>query len=209
MTQSESEATLLEQAVVGDSDALSALLAQHGGEVRRAITGAIGQQWRSVLDEDDVMQVTYLEAFLKIGSFKPNGIASFKGWLRRIAENNLQDAIKGLARDKRPNPRNRVRAPVGDESVVALYDLVVGDSQSPSRVAGRNERAAILEETIRRLPPDYQLVLREYDLGGQSAEDVAAKLKRSEGAVYMLRARAMERLRELLPSVSQILSAGA
>lgn len=204
-----SDEELLERAVAGDADAMSRLLAQYGGDVRASVTGAIGQQWRSVLDEDDVMQVTYVEAFLQIKGFKPNGIPSFKAWLKRIAEHNLQDAIKGLGRDKRPDPRKRVRAPVGEESVLALYDVVGGDSLTPSRAAGRKERVSVLEACIRRLPPDYQKVIQLYEIEGKSVEEVAAALGRSAGAIFMLRSRAIERLRALLPSVSHLLSTGA
>lgn len=202
--------SLLSSAVAGDAEALTSLLGRYGGEARAAISGAIGQQWRSVIDEDDVMQVTYVEAFLQIKRFQPNGIASFRAWLKRIAEHNLQDAIKGLGRDKRPNPRNRVRAPAGhEESVMALYDVVGGDSVTPSRVARGKERIGIVEESIRRLPEDYRKVIELYELQGRSVEEVAEQLGRSSGAVFMLRARALDRLRALLPSVSSFLSSGA
>jgi len=53
------------------------------------------------------------------------------------------------------------------------------------------------------LPPDYEKVVRLYDLQCKSAVEVAAELGRSEGAVYMLRARAHERLKQELGSSSQ------
>lgn len=202
--------SLLTAAVGGDADALTTLLGSFGGEVRAVITGAIGQQWRSVIDEDDVMQVTYVEAFLQIRHFQPNGIASFKSWLKRIAEHNLQDAVKELGREKRPNPRNRVRAPAGhEESVMALYDIVGGDSLTPSRVARGKERVGLVEECVRRLPEDYRKVIELYELQSLPIEEVAGQLGRTKGAVFMLRARALDRLKNLLPSVSSFLSSGA
>lgn len=71
----------------GDADALESLLEQHGPEVERKLT--IGREWRSVLDPADVMQVTYLEAFLSIAQFDHGRADSFQAWLQRIAENNL------------------------------------------------------------------------------------------------------------------------
>lgn len=199
--------SLLAAAVGGDADALTTLLGRFGGEVRAVITGAIGQQWRSVIDEDDVMQVTYVEAFLQIRHFQPNGIASFKSWLKRIAEHNLQDAVKELGREKRPNPRNRVRAPAGhEESVMALYDIVGGDSLTPSRVARGKECVGLVEECVRRLPEDYRKVIELYELQSLPIEEVAEQLGRTKGAVFMLRARALDRLKNLLPSVSSFLS---
>ncbi len=60
---------------------------------------------------------------------------------------------------------------------------------------------------LAKLPPDYATVIRLYDLQGKPIAEVAADLGRSEGAVYMLRARTHDRLRELLPGESKFFSA--
>ncbi|HEY3242379.1 MAG TPA: sigma-70 family RNA polymerase sigma factor, partial [Phycisphaerae bacterium] len=59
---------------------------------------------------------------------------------------------------------------------------------------------------IGKLPADYAKVVRMYDLEGRSVAEVAAAVGRSEGAVYMLRSRAHDRLRELLASASRFMS---
>ena len=64
--------------------------------------------------------------------------------------------------------------------------------------AARNEAWAALKQAIRRLPEDYQQVVRMYDLEEQPVETVARVLQRSPGAVYMVRARAHRMLRDLL-----------
>ena len=53
------------------------------------------------------------------------------------------------------------------------------------------------------LPGDYEKVVRMYDLEGRPIGEVAAELGRSEGAVYMLRARAHDRLREQMGPASK------
>src|ERR1043166_2811080 len=88
---------LLQQAVEGDAAALRVLLEHFGGEVRNRIRGMIDKRWRSHLDEDDIMQVTYLEAFLHIDQLTARDSASFLAWLTRIAENALRDAVRGLS----------------------------------------------------------------------------------------------------------------
>ena len=42
------------------------------------------------------MQVTYLEAFLRVTDFVPTGPNSFRLWLTRIAENNLRHYSRAL-----------------------------------------------------------------------------------------------------------------
>jgi RNA polymerase sigma factor (sigma-70 family) len=75
---------------------------------------------------------------------------------------------------------------------------VTGPGVSPSRMAAGEEIRARIDAAISRLPESYACVVRLYDLENQPIEQVAARLTRSQNAVYMLRARAHDRLRELL-----------
>ena len=202
-----SEKELLAKATTHDPEAVGALLEQYGPQVREGIS--IDRKWRSVLSVDDVMQVTYLEAFLRIGSFVPGDDGSFLAWLRRISANNLRDAVKELGRVKRPPPERRIRARTGEDSFDALIERVGGTATTPSRGAARHEAQILLENAIDGLPEDYRQVVREYDLQGRSASEVASLMKRSKGAVYMLRARAHDELREAMGSASRFFSDGA
>ena len=66
--------------------------------------------------------------------------------------------------------------------------------------------AEALEGALGALPPDYEKVVRMYDLEGKPVREVAAALKRSEGAVWMLRARAHERLKEIMGEAGKFFS---
>ncbi len=201
------ESRLVADAVAGSAEALTALLQRHGPQVRQRLTGKIGQVWRSVLEEDDVLQVTYLEAFMRISSFSPRGPGAFLAWLSHIADNNLRDAIRGLERAKRPDPRRRVQArQVTEDSYTDLVGLLGVTSTTPSRVAARHEAGGAIETALARLPADYRTVIRLYDLECRAIEEVAAQVGRSPGAVYMLRARAHDRLKEELGGSSQYFS---
>ncbi len=191
---------LIRQAVAGNEAALSKLLEQHGPEVERTLR--IGRGWRSVLEPADVMQVTYLEAFLQISRFDPDRAEPFPAWLTCIAENNLRDAIRGLERQKRPQPSDRVpQSADGDASCELLAILGVATT-TPSRYAARDERLDRLNALLDTLPEDYGRVVRLYDLDGIPIGEVAKRMNRSAGAVHMLRARAHERLREVLGAES-------
>jgi RNA polymerase sigma-70 factor, ECF subfamily len=194
---------LLQEAVGGNTDALAALLEEHGPAVARRLE--IGRQWRGMIEAEDVMQVTYLEAFLQIHRFDRSRGVAFESWLHRIARNNLLDAVRGLSRRKQPQPRDRVREPTGDSSV-GLLNLLGVVSATPSREAGRAENAQLLDRAIEQLPADYAAVIRLYDLQGKPVEEVAAAMKRSPGAVHMLRARAHDALRDQLGRESMFFS---
>ncbi|MEL6329286.1 MAG: sigma-70 family RNA polymerase sigma factor [Planctomycetota bacterium] len=201
------EALLSAKAAQGDQDSLERLLRYFGPAVRDRLKSKIGTQWRSSLDEDDVMQVTYLEAFLLISQFRSRGPGSFQAWLAQIAENNLRDALRGLQAAKRPNPKNRVQPkPGSSDSFVALVELLGTTEATPSRAAAAHEAVRFLENALSTLPPDYERVVRLYDLEGLAASEVGEQLGRSAGAIYMLRARAHERLRKSLGTQSRFFS---
>ncbi len=200
------EAQLVARAIEGSVPALTSLLELFGPQVRNRLVGKIAITWQGVLELDDVMQVTYLEAFLQIESFKPKGSGSFLAWLTQVAENNLRDAIRGLERAKRPNPKNQIHAGPIEDSYVALVELLGVTNTTPSRQAGRGELKAILDQVMCELPEDYEQVIRIMDLEGRPAAEAAAEIGRTTGAIHMLRARAHERLKSLLGTPSRFFS---
>ncbi len=202
---SEPDSAQIERAVAGDMAALRALLERYGGQVAAEINAQIGRTWQSVVDAADVMQVSYIEAFLHIGTLTTREPAGFLAWLRRLAQNNLRDAVRDLERGKRPPPSRRVAEADPDASSMALIALLGVDSGTPSRAAAGAEARRMIEAALDKLPPDYGRVVRLYDLESQSIEAVAAAMQRSPGAIHMLRARAHDHLRTLLGSAENFL----
>jgi len=192
----------VQQAAAGDKDALSNLLEAHGPGVEAALV--ISQKWQGALDAADVMQVTYLEAFSQIGRFDLTRADAFPAWLRRIAENNLRDAIRSLEARKNAPPRPMLDAH-GSDSSLALLDVLTSGAGTPSRTVRTEEARDRLHQALARLPSDYARAVRHYDLEGKPIEEVAALLGRSAGAVYMLRQRAHDRLRTLLGNPASFL----
>jgi RNA polymerase sigma-70 factor, ECF subfamily len=203
MSQS-SKPNLIQRAVQGDAEAISELLMCHGPNVQRCLR--VEAPWQSLIDPEDVMQVTYLEAFLQMGRFDATRPASFEAWLARIAENNLRDAIRGLQRQKQPSPLRRVAFPGGVDSVSALYEVLGVTSTTPSRVIETKELHAHMLGAIDQLPDDYASAVTLYDLEGLEISEVAMRMGRTTGAVHMLRARAHDRLREYFGTPSEVFS---
>ncbi|MFG0283875.1 MAG: RNA polymerase sigma factor [Phycisphaerales bacterium JB039] len=195
---------LLGKAQAGDRAALVALLEALAPPIRARIEGKIPGAMRASIEADDVMQVTYMEAVSRLGQFKTGGTDGFRAWLSRVAENNLIDAVRALEAAKRPSPRQKVTRAGRDDSAVALIEQLSATGQgTPSRVAARGEAVRFMEQALGALPADYEKVVRMYDLEGRPISEVAAELGRSEGAVYMLRARAHDRLRDQMGPASK------
>ena len=202
------DSQLLESAAGGDAESLAMLLREHGPVVRRRLH--IDSIWQAMFDPADVMQVTYLEAFLRIDQLQARTAESFVAWLTQLAQNNLRDGIKELERQKRPNPRQRVRrANPADSASTLLNQLCVAPGNTPSRAAATKEAEQVLADAMVKLPPPYAEVLRLHDLEDRTISEVAEAMGRSRGAVCMLRLRALEQLRGLLGSESRFFSSGA
>jgi RNA polymerase sigma-70 factor, ECF subfamily len=199
------EEDLLVRARTGDGEALTVLLERFGPEARRRITGRIPRRWRSVLSEDDVMQQTYVDAFRGIGRFAPQGAGSFLAWLTAVAKRNLLDALKMLEARKRDGGR-RLGSALHDDSRVDLFELLGGTTSAPSRKAARQEAVSVMKRAIESLPDAYRQVVEMYDLEQCPVAEVSEALRRSPGAVYMLRARAHRLLTEFMGTASHYLS---
>lgn len=198
MSEAENESLWLERAAAGDLAALRTLLETYGPQVCREIDGEIGVKWRGLVDAEDVMQVTYLEAFLNIREMEARTPAMFVAWLRRIADRNMRDAMRHFERQKRPDPNRRVTTAGNDGSYVALIELLGATTTTPSRQAASGELRGVIHQALDRLPTDYATAVRLYDLEGRDIQAVAEVMGRSPGAVHMLRARAHDLLRTQL-----------
>jgi len=195
----------LQRAMAGDAAALTRLLEVHGPTVRGRIAADMPRRWQAVLSVDDVLQQAYTDAFLAIRRFIPHGDGAFLAWLTKLAKNAMLDAIDMLNAAKRGGERRQVMADP-ERSLTALFDAVVGASQTPSQVVAGGEALSAMRRALETLPPVYRTVIDLYDLQEKSADDAAAAIGKSVGAMYMVRARAHRRLAEIMGDRSQFLS---
>lgn len=195
----------LARAMAGDRAALALLMERHGPRIRERIGAEIPARWRAVLTAEDVMQEAYTRAFLGISGLRAADDEGFARWLGVLARHVLIDTLRALQADKRGGGR-RAEALSGDESVLALHDALGADSATPSRAARRNEAISLTRASLQSLPELQRRVVEAYDLDGRTIEEVAALIGRTSGAAYMLRSRALARLREVLGDPSHHLT---
>lgn len=186
----------VQRAADGDDDALGRLLRAVEPDLRASV--AIQPIYRRDLDVADLLQVSYVEAFLRVGSLRERTVGGFRAWMRRLVDSNLKDAIRALERDKRPDARRRVTHDGQGSSARTLFAQVSMDGASPSRALSAREQVAQLEAALARLPADYRHVVEQVDLAERRVAEVAAEMGRSAGAVHLLVKRAHDRLREIL-----------
>lgn len=187
---------MIRNAVAGDRDALEQLLSMVMPELRASLS--IQPRWQRSLDAEDVLQVSSLEAFLRIQSLRNDTAAGFLAWMKRIVANNLRDALRGLERHKRGDPRLRVTSGPDGQSARTLLNALAGTTNHPDGPAALAEDVALLQAGLEKLPTSYRKVVQRMDLDEVDAATVATEMGRSRGAVYLLRSRAHDRLRELI-----------
>jgi RNA polymerase sigma-70 factor, ECF subfamily len=204
MEESQAQGVLENRAAAGDRDALAELLQRVGPKLRETIQQEIGSRFQSLLDADDVLQVSFLECFLRIGRFEYRGPDSFERWLAQISRHNLLDAIRSLERASQIPTEKRISVHNEMDSSFALLELLGSSTGTPSRQAMDAETHLRLRAVVAQLPRDYEQVVSLYDLQGGTVEETAKAMGRTPGAIYMLRARALDYLRDSLGSPSQV-----
>jgi RNA polymerase sigma-70 factor (ECF subfamily) len=169
-------------------------------------------QLRARLDSSDLVQETLLRAAQNIGQFEGAAEPEWRAWLGRIAEREVIHQLRHhLDAEKRAVSREQPLGPAGDSSVTGsrrLDQWLAKSQSSPSLVAIRKERAALLSSALGRLPDDYREVLILRNIEGLDFPEVARRMDRSAGAVRVLWVRALKKLREELAQFSQLDSRG-
>lgn len=188
---------VISRAIAGDRDALAQLLERAAPILRARLSNSIAKEFQSLLTLDDLLQETYADVADAIRSYVPSDFDAFVSWIEIIARRNLIDAVRGL-RSRGAGLVVSLAVDRGD-SLDALYlDVLSTSASTPSRCAARNELRAHLEAAIVQLGPIQRKVIEQRDLCGADAGEIAAELRRSIGAVYLIRNRALRRLRELM-----------
>lgn len=183
---------LLGEARAGRREALEELLGRHRREIERGLDAKLPARLRPRVDVSDVVQDALLDAYRHLDAFEPRGVGSFRGWLRKIAENRLRMAIeKHLASAQREAAAEvPFGAPGADPSA---------GSTSPSVAADRAERRTVLRTAMAELSVDHRRVLELVRLQGLSIAQAALAMERSENAIKKLMARALVELSGKLP----------
>jgi RNA polymerase sigma factor (sigma-70 family) len=137
------------------------------------------------VESEDIMQESFLAAFLKINSYK--GEMSFGSWLKKIVINKSIDVLR--ARKVRFEELN-------EKSIV--YEAV--DEPDLSFAENDTLKVAQIREAIKKLPEGFRIVLTLSLFEGFDHEEIATILKISESTSRSQLARAKKKLIEILNS---------
>ena len=157
----------------------------------------IPAKWRSLIEVDDVVQITLVEVLLGLTQLRQRTTRGLRAWATTVAKNNLRDSVRGLEAQSR-FPENRRLHDGHEDSVDGLIDRLLECSDTASRWARRAQEREALLAAVEELPPTYRSVVQLYDLELLSIDEVQQTVGKSRGALYMIRARAHEMLSRAL-----------
>jgi RNA polymerase sigma-70 factor (ECF subfamily) len=191
--------SLLERARAGEPVARERLLESFRNYLRLLAHTGLAEPLQEKADPSDLVQETLLKAHANFGQFRGRNEAELAGWLRQILARNLADLSRRFHQaEARRVDRERSLEELLDQSSLALGKLVAIGGPSPSEHAQQRELSVVLADALADLSPDYRNVIVLRSLEERDWEDVARKMRRTTGAVRILWARALTRLRPLI-----------
>lgn len=194
---------VLEQARRGDAAARDRLFATCRSYVALLARANVEKWMQAKVDASDLVQQTLLDAHRDFDRFAGRTEAEWLAWLRQILNHNAGDAVRhfGVA-EKRAAKREVSLGGAGPDDSAGFAWEPPAPGASPSQMALHNESELLLAEAIEKLPDDYRDVIVLRNLQRLPFDEVASRLNRTRPAAQMLWARAVQKLRELLPDAS-------
>jgi RNA polymerase sigma-70 factor, ECF subfamily len=201
------EATLLENARLGDEHAFAELTGTYQGELRSYCYRMLG----SVQDAEDAVQNALLRAWRGLDKFE--GRSSIRSWLYSIATNTTLDITRHRSRRELPadfGPAAALGAPV-EEAVSDPVWLepfpdrwLTGSPASPeSRYEQRESVELAFMILLQELPPLQRAVLILRDVLGFTAAEASVQLETTVASVTSALQRARTTANAALPKRSQ------
>jgi RNA polymerase sigma-70 factor (ECF subfamily) len=168
---------LVERAAGGDATAFGELYDIHVDRIYRHIYYRVG----STGDAEDLTQQVFINAWKAIGRFKKKS-SPFAAWLMTISRNLLTDYY---------------RARKTNISLNEDYDKT-SEEPGPAQIAEVESERRELLQTIGRLPEEQREVVILRFIEDYSFGEIAAGLRKSEGAVRVILHRALKKLRDIM-----------
>jgi RNA polymerase sigma-70 factor (ECF subfamily) len=186
----------------GDAAALGNLLEVYRRYVQIMATIHLDRTIQHRVSPSDVVQETFVQAFLNFMQFRGSTEAEFLQWIRRIAASRMAMASRQFhtqRQDVRQEERlNEAMEGWSDRAAIWMSDK----GSSPSQQVIKREQAVVLADALAELPPDYREVILLRHFQNLQFSAIAAQMERSEDSVKNIWVRAIKRLRELIVDFS-------
>ncbi|GAB1430296.1 RNA polymerase sigma factor RpoE [Ignavibacteria bacterium] len=184
------DAVTVRRILDGDNNAFQALEKKY----RRLITSLIRKMIRNDSDVADLVQESFIKAYVGLSSYQPE--FPFSAWLYRIASNTCIDFLR-----KRRVQTISIDAPItaddGDMHIEIPDTSYLADTHIYA-----DERKQLLRQALESLPEKYLRVMKMRHEEELEYQDIADRLEVPIGTVKALIFRARKRMYEALKQYS-------
>ena len=202
-----SNAERLVAAASGDRSALESLLLLHHDHLLRYLRALLAKQQTPLVDPEDALQETLIEAFRYIKALDARGEEAFLAWLKKIARTRLSNMLKAQRAAKRGGGKWRIVASSNRpnaQTVSTILGLIASNTPTPSVILRRKEAGSALRQALGAMQPLKQQIMDLRYGQGMSIESIAAKTGKSPSAIKMMIHRCLQDLREDLEKNGQM-----
>lgn len=182
-------------AVGGDRDVLLDLLIECQQELGAFVESQIGAALNRHIDEEDVLQETFIAAFDSIAQLRATERNEFTGWLTTIAGNKIVNAVRRENAAKRGGGKRQISF---ENSAMGLVIALEGDVETPSWFASQNEAIKAVRVAIAALPDDQRTAIELRCFDWMTLEQTAQAMERSVDSVRGLIQRGKEKIKAIL-----------
>lgn len=181
---------LVKRSRKGDDEAFSALVARYQGKVYSIALGM-------TKNREDAMDITQ-DAFVKVHRYLENfqGNSSFYTWLYRIVVNLCIDHIRreGRRANSDFDEKTNYAGVIQEGTDIFSHRM----DSNPSKVLGRKELAARIQEAVNELPEYHRAVIIMREIEGLSYEEMSKTMKVSKGTIMSRLHHARQKLKKSL-----------
>jgi len=174
---------LVDRAVTGQADAVRELLGRIHPVIVRYCRARLSGGYRSVSTADDIAQEVCMAVLSALPGYRREG-RPFLAFVYGIAGNKVVDAHRAAGRSK--------------SSPVADVPDVITSEPGPEELAVSASAGERMRELLAHLPAPQREILMMRVGAGMSAEETAAALGTTSGAVRVAQHRALAKLRQLI-----------
>lgn len=175
---------LIDACLCGDSASFGELVRKYQDRLFHTMRHVVSSREEA----EDVVQEAFVQAFVKLASFKRN--SAFYTWLYRIAFNTA------ISRGRRKRPEASVdaaRERVGEEPM--------DDTEDAAERVLRQERAGQVQQALTELSDEHRAILVLREMEGLCYEEIAEVLDLPVGTVRSRLHRARSQMREELTTI--------
>lgn len=171
------DAELIARAKQGDAHAYGLLYRRYAEPIYKYIRLRVGDDHTA----QDLTEVVFLRSYESLKRYRERGLR-FSAYLYQVARNLLVDHYRQAS----------------DTVSIDEVEPAFGDRLTMDERFIQHEQVELIKQALRRLPEEYQEIIRLRVILDMSTQEAAQWMKKSDGAVRVLLHRALKALRREL-----------